>query len=75
MIEFLLFKFYLLFGISKVKLVVVIVFCFSYWDRLFFFGFYEREIFVLIFLEIVIEVLLEIMEVCMRDILMCKWLD
>ncbi|XP_062328216.1 neurofibromin isoform X4 [Osmerus eperlanus] len=73
--EFSLPKFYLLFGISKVKSAAVIAFRSSYRDRSFSPGSYERETFVLSSLETVTEALLEIMEACMRDIPGCKWLD
>ncbi|XP_057176571.1 neurofibromin isoform X2 [Triplophysa rosa] len=73
--EFSLPKFYLLFGISKVKSAAVIAFRSSYRDRSFSPGSYERETFALSSLETVTEALLEIMEACMRDIPGCKWLD
>ncbi|KAG2458844.1 NF1 protein, partial [Polypterus senegalus] len=73
--EFSLPKFYLLFGISKVKSAAVIAFRSSYRDRSFSPGSYERETFALTSLETVTEALLEIMEACMRDIPSCKWLD
>ncbi|XP_069040601.1 neurofibromin isoform X8 [Lepisosteus oculatus] len=73
--EFSLPKFYLLFGISKVKSAAVIAFRSSYRDRSFSPGSYERETFALTSLETVTEALLEIMEACMRDIPTCKWLD
>lgn len=73
--EFSLPKFYLLFGISKVKSAAVIAFRSSYRDRSFSPGSYERETFALSSLETVTEALLEIMEACMRDIPSCKWLD
>ncbi|XP_062815886.1 neurofibromin isoform X2 [Anolis carolinensis] len=73
--EFSLPKFYLLFGISKVKSAAVIAFRSSYRDRSFSPGSYERETFALPSLETVTEALLEIMEACMRDIPTCKWLD
>lgn len=61
--EFSLPKFYLLFGISKVKSAAVIAFRSSYRDRSFSPGSYERETFALSSLETVTEALLEIMEV------------
>uniref|UniRef100_A0A674CQW5 Neurofibromin 1 n=1 Tax=Salmo trutta TaxID=8032 RepID=A0A674CQW5_SALTR len=73
--EFSLPKFYLLFGISKVKSAAVIAFRSSYRDRSFSPSSYERETFALSSLETVTEALLEIMEACMRDIPACKWLD
>ncbi|XP_028855597.1 neurofibromin isoform X3 [Denticeps clupeoides] len=73
--EFSLPKFYLLFGISKVKSAAVIAFRSSYRDRSFSPGSYERETFALSSLETVTEALLEIMEACMRDIPACKWLE
>ncbi|XP_053130571.1 neurofibromin isoform X2 [Hemicordylus capensis] len=73
--EFSLPKFYLLFGISKVKSAAVIAFRSSYRDRSFSPGSYERETFALSSLETVTEALLEIMEACMRDIPTCKWLE
>ncbi|XDV54522.1 hypothetical protein PO909_022796 [Leuciscus waleckii] len=60
--EFSLPKFYLLFGISKVKSAAVIAFRSSYRDRSFSPGSYERETFALSSLETVTEALLEIME-------------
>ncbi|PNI47191.1 NF1 isoform 6 [Pan troglodytes] len=60
--EFSLPKFYLLFGISKVKSAAVIAFRSSYRDRSFSPGSYERETFALTSLETVTEALLEIME-------------
>lgn len=63
MTEFSLPKFYLLFGISKVKSAAVIAFRSSYRDRSFSPGSYERETFALTSLETVTEALLEIMEV------------
>lgn len=63
--EFSLPKFYLLFGISKVKSAAVIAFRSSYRDRSFSPGSYERETFALSSLETVTEALLEIMEVCL----------
>ncbi|KAL2095362.1 hypothetical protein ACEWY4_010081 [Coilia grayii] len=73
--EFSLPKFYLLFGISKVKSAAVIAFRSSYRDRSFSPGSYERETFALSSLETVTEALLEIMEACMRDIPGCRWLE
>lgn len=64
--EFSLPKFYLLFGISKVKSAAVIAFRSSYRDRSFPPGSYERETFALSSLETVTEALLEIMEVCVQ---------
>ena len=64
--EFSLPKFYLLFGISKVKSAAVIAFRSSYRDRSFSPGSYERETFALSSLETVTEALLEIMEVSKR---------
>lgn len=66
--EFSLPKFYLLFGISKVKSAAVIAFRSSYRDRSFSPGSYERETFALSSLETVTEALLEIMEVRRVDI-------
>lgn len=65
--EFSLPKFYLLFGISKVKSAAVIAFRSSYRDRSFSPGSYERETFALSSLETVTEALLEIMEVLDHD--------
>lgn len=65
--EFSLPKFYLLFGISKVKSAAVIAFRSSYRDRSFSPGSYERETFALSSLETVTEALLEIMEVSRKD--------
>ena len=64
--EFSLPKFYLLFGISKVKSAAVIAFRSSYRDRSFSPGSYERETFALSSLETVTEALLEIMEVSLE---------
>lgn len=73
--EFSLPKFYLLFGISKVKSAAVIAFRSSYRDRSFSPGSYERETFALSSLETVTEALLEIMEVLLiinnRGIVFC----
>lgn len=66
--EFSLPKFYLLFGISKVKSAAVIAFRSSYRDRSFSPGSYERETFALTSLETVTEALLEIMEVPFRNL-------
>lgn len=66
--EFSLPKFYLLFGISKVKSAAVIAFRSSYRDRSFSPGSYERETFALSSLETVTEALLEIMEVSVGSI-------
>lgn len=66
--EFSLPKFYLLFGISKVKSAAVIAFRSSYRDRSFSPGSYERETFALSSLETVTEALLEIMEVTIEHL-------
>ena len=73
--EFSLPKFYLLFGISKVKSAAVIAFRSSYRDRSFSPGSYERETFALSSLETVTEALLEIMEVCVTGsgLSPCLW--
>lgn len=80
--EFSLPKFYLLFGISKVKSAAVTAFRSSYrhssekW-----FGnernicrAEDREYLALTSLEVITDALLEIMEACMRDIPTCDWL-
>ncbi|XP_012282166.1 neurofibromin isoform X3 [Orussus abietinus] len=80
--EFSLPKFYLLFGISKVKSAAVTAFRSSYrhtnekW-----FGnernvgaSQDRERLALTSLEVITDALLEIMEACMRDIPKCDWL-
>ena len=71
--EFSLPKFYLLFGISKVKSAAVIAFRSSYRDRSFSPGSYERETFALSSLETVTEALLEIMEVCVTFTNITSW--
>ncbi|KAJ8930048.1 hypothetical protein NQ314_017213 [Rhamnusium bicolor] len=82
--EFSLPKFYLLFGISKVKSAAVTAFRSSYRhpnDRWFgnersFSGAssQDRERLSLTSLEVITDALLEIMEACMRDIPDCDWL-
>lgn len=71
LVEFFLFKFYQLFGISKVKFVVVSVFRISYrlGDRFFIMLFFEYEKMLFFFLEIIVDVLLEIMEVSLGNLL------
>lgn len=71
--EFSLPKFYLLFGISKVKSAAVIAFRSSYRDRSFSPGSYERETFALSSLETVTEALLEIMEVSRESPCNASW--
>ncbi len=71
--EFSLPKFYLLFGISKVKSAAVIAFRSSYRDRSFSPGSYERETFALSSLETVTEALLEIMEVSNLRCILWMW--
>ncbi|CAB3359077.1 Hypothetical predicted protein [Cloeon dipterum] len=82
--EFSLPKFYLLFGISKVKSAAVTAFRSSYRhtsDKLFgsersFSGSKaDRERLSLTSLEVIVDALLEIMEACMRDIPECDWLQ
>ncbi|XP_014223009.1 neurofibromin isoform X2 [Trichogramma pretiosum] len=77
--EFSLPKFYLLFGISKVKSAAVTAFRSSYrhtndkWfvnER----NHSDRERLSLTNLEVITDALLEIMEACMRDIPRCEWL-
>lgn len=82
--EFSLPKFYLLFGISKVKSAAVTAFRSSYrhpnekWfgnERSFSgTGSQDRERLSLTSLEVITDALLEIMEACMRDIPECDWL-
>ncbi|XP_072402893.1 neurofibromin isoform X3 [Diabrotica undecimpunctata] len=82
--EFSLPKFYLLFGISKVKSAAVTAFRSSYrhpnekWlgnERSFSgTGSQDRERLSLTSLEVITDALLEIMEACMRDIPDCDWL-
>ncbi|KAK6622690.1 hypothetical protein RUM43_008532 [Polyplax serrata] len=82
--EFSLPKFYLLFGISKVKSAAVTAFRSSYrhpHDRWFqnersFSGVpQDREHLSLTSLEVITDALLEIMEACMKDIPDCDWLQ
>ncbi|XP_044742019.1 neurofibromin [Chrysoperla carnea] len=81
--EFSLPKFYLLFGISKVKSAAVTAFRSSYrhpserWfgnERSFSGNANDRERLSLTSLEVITDALLEIMEACMRDIPDCDWL-
>ncbi|XP_017785481.1 PREDICTED: neurofibromin isoform X3 [Nicrophorus vespilloides] len=81
--EFSLPKFYLLFGISKVKSAAVTAFRSSYrhpnerWvgsERSFTGATGDRETISLTSLEVITDALLEIMEACMRDIPNCDWL-
>ncbi|XP_035709221.1 neurofibromin isoform X4 [Folsomia candida] len=77
--EFSLPKFYLLFGISKVKSAAVTAFRSSYrhaGDR--WLGHYspmDRERLSLTSLEVICDALLEIVEACMKDIPECDWLQ
>lgn len=77
--EFSLPKFYLLFGISKVKSAAVTAFRSSYrhaGDR--WLGHYspmDRERLSLTSLEVICDALLEILEACMKDIPDCDWLQ
>ncbi|KAK4871818.1 hypothetical protein RN001_015942 [Aquatica leii] len=82
--EFSLPKFYLLFGISKVKSAAVTAFRSSYrhpnerWlstERSFSGPASDRERLSLTSLEVITDALLEIMEACMRDIPDCDWLN
>ncbi|XP_057670020.1 neurofibromin isoform X1 [Diorhabda carinulata] len=84
--EFSLPKFYLLFGISKVKSAAVTAFRSSYkhsneknekWhgNDISFTGNQDRERLSLTSLEVITDALLEIMEACMRDIPDCDWLN
>ncbi|KAF5281228.1 hypothetical protein FQR65_LT14821 [Abscondita terminalis] len=82
--EFSLPKFYLLFGISKVKSAAVTAFRSSYrhpnerWlstERSFSGPSSDRERLSLTSLEVITDALLEIMEACMRDIPDCDWLN
>lgn len=81
--EFSLPKFYLLFGISKVKSAAVTAFRSSYrhpnerWfgnERSLSVATTDRERLSLTSLEVITDALLEIMEACMRDIPDCEWL-
>lgn len=81
--EFSLPKFYLLFGISKVKSAAVTAFRSSYrhpnerWfgtERSFSVASSDRERLSLTSLEVITDALLEIMEACMHDIPDCDWL-
>lgn len=81
--EFSLPKFYLLFGISKVKSAAVTAFRSSYRhpsersfgnERSFSGNAGDREMLQLTSLEVITDALLEIMEACMRDIPSCDWL-
>ncbi|XP_015607506.1 neurofibromin isoform X2 [Cephus cinctus] len=80
--EFSLPKFYLLFGISKVKSAAVTAFRSSYrhsnekWfgNERSISGSQDRERLALTSLEVITDALLEIMEACMRDIPKCDWL-
>ncbi|KAK9758709.1 GTPase-activator protein for Ras-like GTPase [Popillia japonica] len=81
--EFSLPKFYLLFGISKVKSAAVTAFRSSYRhpnerfgsERSFSGASQDRERLSLPSLEVITDALLEIMEACMRDIPDCDWLN
>ncbi|KAK7864725.1 hypothetical protein R5R35_013611 [Gryllus longicercus] len=82
--EFSLPKFYLLFGISKVKSAAVTAFRSSYRhpndrsignERSFSGVPADRERLSLTSLEVITDALLEIMEACMRDIPECDWLQ
>lgn len=81
--EFSLPKFYLLFGISKVKSAAVTAFRSSYrhpnerfgTERSFSGTTADRERLSLTSLEVITDALLEIMEACMRDIPDCDWLN
>lgn len=80
--EFSLPKFYLLFGISKVKSAAGTAFRSSYrhsnekWfsNERSVTGTHDKERLLLTSLEIITDALLEIMEACMRDIPQCDWL-
>lgn len=75
--EFSLPKFYLLFGISKVKSAAVTAFRSSYRhpnERCFSATTGDKERLSLTSLEVITDALLEIMEACMRDIPECDWL-
>lgn len=81
--EFSLPKFYLLFGISKVKSAAGTAFRSSYkhsnekWfsNERSVTGIHDKERLSLTSLEIITDALLEIMEACMRDIPQCDWLQ
>ncbi|CAN7985404.1 unnamed protein product [Ixodes hexagonus] len=77
--EFSLAKFYLLFGISKVKSTAVTAFranCrHGLLDRSFACASPDQERMPLSFLEIITDALLEIMEACMKNIPNCDWLS
>ncbi|XP_043264316.1 neurofibromin isoform X1 [Colletes gigas] len=82
LVDFSLPKFYLLFGISKVKSAAGTAFRSSYRhsnDKWFgnersVTGTHDKERLSLTSLEIITDALLEIMEACMRDIPQCDWL-
>uniref|UniRef100_A0ABM0MC85 Neurofibromin-like n=1 Tax=Saccoglossus kowalevskii TaxID=10224 RepID=A0ABM0MC85_SACKO len=73
--EFSLPKFYLLFGISKVKSAAVTAFRSSYRDRSVSHSPQQCERMPLSSLEVIVDALLEIMEACMEDIPDCVWLE
>ncbi|XP_040072137.1 neurofibromin [Ixodes scapularis] len=77
--EFSLAKFYLLFGISKVKSTAVTAFranCrHGLLDRSFACASPDQERMPLSFLEIITDALLEIMEACMKNLPNCDWLS
>ncbi|XP_077535309.1 neurofibromin 1 isoform X3 [Haemaphysalis longicornis] len=77
--EFSLAKFYLLFGIGKVKSTAVTAFrsnCrHALLDRSFACGAPDQERMPLAYLEIITDALLEIMEACMKNIPSCDWLS
>ncbi|XP_072156372.1 neurofibromin isoform X3 [Bemisia tabaci] len=84
LVEFSLPKFYLLFGISKVKSAAVTAFRSSYRhtndrmlgsERHFSSVGMDRERLSLTSLEVITDALLEIMEACMKDIPECNWLQ
>nr|CAI5849571.1 unnamed protein product [Callosobruchus analis] len=72
--EFSLPKFYLLFGISKVKSAAVTAFRSSYKHPSERTSNQDKERLSLTSLEVITDALLEIMEACMRDIPNCDWL-
>ncbi|XP_070572256.1 neurofibromin-like [Ptychodera flava] len=73
--EFSLPKFYLLFGISKVKSAAVTAFRSSYRERSVSHSPQQSETMPLSSLEVIVDALLEIMEACMKDVPECQWLE
>ncbi|XP_078599565.1 neurofibromin-like isoform X3 [Branchiostoma floridae x Branchiostoma japonicum] len=73
--EFCLPKFYVLFGLSKVKSAATAAFRSSYKDRSFTSQHEKGEQISLCSLEVITDALLEVMEACMLDIPECNWLE